>query len=88
MQRRKPPPEIIELDLHEHDTVDALQYLLQLCNENKVSGMVFAATLKGSSPVFGTTGRLASNGIEAAGLAAILEAQLTQPYLSCAAHRQ
>lgn len=84
MPPRKPPPELIELDLHEHDTVEALQYLLQLCNENRVSGVIFAATLKGASPVFGTTGRLASNGIEAAGLAAILEDQLTQPYLSCA----
>lgn len=78
------PTELITLDFHEHDTRQALEYLLNLVAENRVSGMVYAVMLKrGEKPLFGATGRLASNDFEAAGLAATLEDQLTQPYLAC-----
>lgn len=72
------------LDFHEADTAAALALLTKLVEENRVSGMVFAVMQKrGERPIFGATGRLASNDIEAAGLAAILEDQFTQPYLLC-----
>lgn len=76
---------LIVLDVHEHDTAAALTYLLRLVEENRVSGMVFAVMQRhGARPIFGATGRCASNDIEAAGLSAILEDQFTQPYLRCA----
>lgn len=79
------PRKIITLDFHEHDTVHALEYLLGLCHENRVAGIVYGVQMKrGERPVFGATGRLATNNIEACGMAAILEDQFTQQYLFCA----
>lgn len=76
--------ELIHLDFHEYDTAEALEYLAGLVREGQVSGMIFAVTIKkGRRPLFGATGLLASNGIMAAGLAAILEDQFTQPFLMC-----
>lgn len=78
------PKSITTLDFHEHDTAAACAYIQGLVTEGRVSGMVFAVMLKrGEKPIFGATGRLASNDIEAAGLSAILEDQFTQPYLLC-----
>lgn len=75
---------IVQLDFHEHDTEQALAYLADLVRKGQVSGMIFAvATKRGSRPLFGATGALASNDILAAGMAAILEDQFTQPYLMC-----
>lgn len=74
-----------KLDFHEHDTAAALAHLSIMVNSGKISGMVFACIGKrGSKPIFGATGVLASNDILAAGLAAILEDQFTQPFLRCA----
>ena len=79
-----PRNDVIILEVHGHDTAAALTYLLGLVNENKISGMVFGVMMKhGARPIFGATGRCASNDIEAAGLSAILEDQFTQPYLRC-----
>ena len=76
---------IITLDFHEHDTAAALVHLANLVESGQISGMVFACIGKrGTKPIFGATGRLASDDIMAAGLAAILEDQLTQPFLRCA----
>lgn len=73
--------ELIELDFHEHDTVAALRYLIQQCDAGNISGIVFGCAMKrGKRPMFGATGRLASNGIEAAGMAGILHNQLVKPY--------
>lgn len=73
--------ELIELDFHEHDTVAALRYLIQQCQDGHVAGIVFGCAMKrGKRPLFGATGRLASNGIEAAGMAGILHNQLARPY--------
>ena len=74
-----------KLDFHEHDTAAALAHLSSLVEGGQISGMVFACIGKrGSRPIFGATGRLASDNIMAAGLSAILEDQFTQPFLMCA----
>lgn len=81
--RRKPPP-IVSLDFVEHDTIAALQYLIQLTEDGHISGIVYGAvTKRGERPIFGATGRLATNNVEACGIAAILEDQFTQEYLVC-----
>lgn len=75
---------LVQLDFHEHDTAAALEYLAEQVRDGKVSGMIFAVAPKhGSRPLFGATGSLAANDILAAGMAAILEDQFTQPYLMC-----
>lgn len=82
---KKPPPELVTLDFHEHDTVAALEYLRALTESGLIAGIVYGAVSKrGSRPLFGATGRLATNNVEACGVAAILEDQLTQEYLACA----
>lgn len=78
------PKTLVHLDFHEHDTAQALEYLAELVKDGRVSGMIFAVSTKhGARPLFGATGQLASNDILAAGMAAILEDQFTQPYLMC-----
>lgn len=63
------PKSLTTLDFHEHDTAAALAMLLQMVEENRVAGIVFAVGMKrGERPLFGATGRMASNDIEAAGL--------------------
>ena len=74
----------VHLDFHEHDTAAALTHLAELVEKGEISGMVYACIGKrGSKPIFGATGRLASDDIMAAGLSAILEDQFTQPFLMC-----
>lgn len=83
-----PKKTLVQLDFHEHDTEAACQFIQGLVQDGRVSGMVFAVMLKkGEKPIFGATGRLATNDIEAAGLSAILEDQFTQPYLLCSSGR-
>lgn len=83
--------ELIALDFTEHDTREALEYLIQLVDENKLAGIIFAGLSRHTpNHVFGATGRLATNPVEAVGLAAILKDQLSQPFLlcsSCCDHR-
>lgn len=73
--------QLIVLDVVEHDTVAALNYILALCNENKVAGMVFALALKNDRQhphLCGATGRLATDLVEAAGVGSMLNLKLTQ----------
>lgn len=75
---------LIAIDFHEHDTIEALTLLLDMARDGKISGMVFGVTQKrGERPLFGSTGKLASDQVSAVGVAAILEDQLSQPFLSC-----
>lgn len=77
-----PKRTLVHLDFTEHDTEAACGYIQSLVTEGRVAGMVFAVLMKkGEKPLFGATGRLATNDIEAAGLAAILEDQFTAPYI-------
>lgn len=88
MSPKKPPPELIALDMHEHDTIAALTYLLKLAEGGHIAGIVYGAVPKrGARPIFGATGRLATNNVEACGVAAILEDQFTQEYLVCSQGR-
>lgn len=76
---------LVHLDFHEHDTAEALRFLADLVARGEISGMVFACRGKrGARPLFGATGVLATDDILAAGMAAVLEDQFTQPYLLCA----
>lgn len=73
------PKSLTTLDFHEHDTSDALAMLLQMVEDNRVAGIVFAVAMKrGERPLFGATGRLASNDIEAAGLSFKLGVQFVR----------
>lgn len=84
MSPKKPPPALVSLDFHEHDTVAALELLIKLAEEGHIAGLIYGAVPKrGTRPLFGATGRLASNNVEACGVAAILEDQFTQQYLVC-----
>jgi hypothetical protein len=75
---------LVALDFHEHDTIDALRLLLEMAKDGKISGMVFGVIQKrGERPLFGSTGQLASDQVAAVGVAAILEDQLSQPFLAC-----
>jgi hypothetical protein len=71
---------IITLDFVEHDTIAALQYLIGAAKNNQVAGMVFAVSMKHGrgQPLFGATGRSATNTVEAAGMASMLHCQLTR----------
>lgn len=60
------------LDFHEHDTAEALKYLIGLVESGQISGIVFAVSIKRGRNIFGATGRLASNLTEAAGMASML----------------
>lgn len=76
--------ELIVLDIVEHDTIAALQYLLGLCDENRVAGIIFAVALKKERTrphICGSTGRLATNMVEAAGVGGMLSLKLTQEAL-------
>lgn len=75
---------VIHLDFHEYDTAETLDHLQELVATGKVAGMIFAVAMKrGEEPVFGATGRLARNSIEAAGYASVLADRFTEPYLVC-----
>lgn len=72
------------IDLQDHDTLHALNYLIQLVEANKVSGMVFALAIKNDRQhphLCGATGRLAANSVEAAGISSMLHLKLTQDAL-------
>jgi hypothetical protein len=70
---------VTSLDFHEHDTGAALDLLQRLVDENRVAGIVFAVAMKrGDAPLFGATGRLASNDMEAAGLSLKLGVQFVR----------
>lgn len=73
--------EIIQLDFVEHDSIAALKFLISKFENNEASGMVFALKLKHrhKNPTFtGSTGTLASNSLEGAGVAGLLHLQLVQ----------
>lgn len=76
--------ELIVLDIVEHDTIAALEYLLSLCHENRVAGIIFAVAIKQAKTrhhICGSTGRLATNLVEAAGVGGMLSLKLTQEAL-------
>lgn len=69
------PRKLVELDFSEKDTVALLEMLINMCNENRVAGIIYAVSLKHGrtrDAICGTTGRLADNIVEAAGLASML----------------
>lgn len=75
---------ITTIDFTEHDTIAALQYMISLCEKNEVAGMVFALALKHKRDhphLCGATGRLASDTVEAAGIASMLNLKMTQDAL-------
>jgi hypothetical protein len=76
--------ELIMLDFTEQDTLAALEYLMSLCRDNKVAGMVFAVSMKHKRAhphLCGATGRLATDLVEAAGVGSMLNMKLTQEAL-------
>ena len=76
-----PKKELIVLDVVEHDTVAALEYLLTLCAKNKVAGLIFGVALKNErthAHLCGATGRLATDLVEAAGVGSMLHMKLTK----------
>lgn len=72
--------EVILLDFVEHDSIAALEFLIEKFKKNEASGMVFALKLKHKGPsVFcGSTGTLASNIFEGAGISGLLHLQMVQ----------
>lgn len=79
--------EIIDLDFHEYDTIEAMRYIISLCERDLVGGVVFGVAMKrGHQNLYAATGRLASNTVEAAGVSAILRDRITQPLLGCGSH--
>lgn len=77
MQKHK----VTALDFTELESIAGLRYLIELCEADQVSGIIFAVALKHTSKrrhLYGATGRLASNHVEAAGLAAIMSGYATQ----------
>lgn len=75
------PRKLVELDFSEQDTVALLQMLIKMCDENQVAGLVYAVSLKHGrtrDAICGTTGRMADNIVEAAGLAAMLSYKTSQ----------
>jgi TPP-dependent pyruvate/acetoin dehydrogenase alpha subunit len=66
----------VALDFHEHDSAEALNYLMSLVQNDQMTGMVFAVSIKRGRSLFGATGRVASNLPEAAGLASMLQHQM------------
>lgn len=75
---------ITVIDLPDHDTVHALEYLLTLAKDGRVSGMLFALAMKGDRKhphLCGATGRLSTNQVEAAGISAMLSLKMVQESL-------
>ena len=75
---------ITSIDLPDNDTIHALEYLLTLAKENRIAGIVLALSLKNERAhhhLCGATGRLASNQVEAAGVASMLFLKLAQESL-------
>lgn len=75
------PRKLIELDFTEKDTVALLEMLINMCNENRVGGIIYAVSLKHDrtrDAICGSTGRLADDVVEAAGLAAMLAHTLSR----------
>lgn len=75
--------QLVHLDFSDRDTEEALAYLQDLVARGRVSGMIFAVSMRRGRPAFGATGRLAANDLEAAGYAAALSDRFTEPYLFC-----
>lgn len=73
--------EIILLDFVEHDSIEALKFLIRKFDANEAAGMVFALKLKHKHPrpcFTGATGVLATNAYEGAGVASVLHLQMAQ----------
>lgn len=73
--------ELIALDFVEHDSIAALRYLIDLFENNKASGMIFAVSLKHKRKhprLIGATGSLAGNAIEAAGISGVLHLEMVR----------
>lgn len=71
---------LVAIDFSEQDTAAALTYLSGLVAEGRVAGMIFAVRLKHQRlrpNLYGVTGRLADNLTEAAGLATMLDCQIS-----------
>lgn len=72
---------LIELDFTEQDTIALLEMLINMCKDNRISGIVYAVSLKHGrtrDAICGATGRLADDKIEAAGLASMLSYKAAQ----------
>ncbi|MCK9193972.1 MAG: hypothetical protein M0P19_08885 [Nevskia sp.] len=72
---------LVEIDQTEHDTIAMLEMLLDYCKQNKVSGIIYAVSLKhrrSSTAICGATGWLADDAIQAAGLASMLSHKFSQ----------
>lgn len=72
---------VAALDFTEHESIAGLRYLIQLCETDQVSGIVFAVKLKRPRKrrhLYGTTGRLAANPDEALSLAALMLGHATR----------
>lgn len=76
-----PKNNITAIDFTERESIAGLRYLIQLCEDDQVSGIVFAVKLKHPRKrrhLYGTTGRLAANPDEALSLAAIMLGHATR----------
>ena len=81
-----PKSKVTLLDFTEQESIAGLRYLIDLCESDQVSGIVFAVKLKrtgGRRHLYGTTGRLAANPDEALSLAAIMLGHATQHAIEC-----
>lgn len=77
---------LIKLDFAAYDTIEAAKLLLQMAEDGKISGMVFAVQLSNHTRarriMLGATGRPASDVVVATGLSSILHCNLTQQAMS------
>lgn len=75
---------VTTIDFTEHDTIAALRFIISMCEKNEVAGLVFAITMKHKRThphLFGATGRLASDTVEAAGVSSMLSLKMAQEAL-------
>jgi hypothetical protein len=65
--------ELILLDFTPHDVISALDELREMVLAGKVTGLVFAASVRGEKHMFGASGSLRDNPAEALGAATKLQ---------------
>lgn len=73
------PKEVVILDFREQDTMALLEYLMELCKQDRINGMVYAVALKRSKKhqiLCGATGRMADDQMMAAAMASMLDHKL------------
>lgn len=74
----------VVLDFSDPEIEHALDFIRGLHEQNKVSGMIFALTMRNDRQhpyLCGSAGRIARNHIEASGLSNMLQLKLTQEAL-------